>query len=95
MAIQFTQYLRPDGRTKPVSIDRPKSIEDMAREISRKGYKFEVEVLSTLEVSVTVTHPDDGDVFIRIYPNDVNGAGAAEAIDALVTEAHQSLCLDH
>ena len=90
MSIPFIQYLRPNGRTKPVSIERSSEIEAMAQEIRAKGYHFECEVLSEGTASFTVVSPDDeiGDVDIELVPN---GPDVPDAVDRLVRRAFEKL----
>lgn len=86
--IPFTQYMRPDGRslerlfgrTKDVTIDRPDHVADKAQQIIAAGYRFECEILSTGEVSLTITD-DEADHAIEVVPN---GPGMGEAVDRLV-----------
>ena len=54
MAIPFTQYMLPNGTPKRIEIDRPPGIEAKADSILATGkYRFEAEVLTTGEVSLT------------------------------------------
>jgi DNA-binding IclR family transcriptional regulator len=92
MPIPFTQYLRPDGRKTPVSINRPDAIEAMAQEIQAKGYSFECEELSNGICSFTVASPheeDNGDIAIKLVRN---GPGVPMAVDELVKEAYRKVC---
>ena len=71
MSILFTQYLRPDGRTTPVTIDMDEEIERKADKIIEAGYRFECEVLTTGHVSFTIHDPREvEDVAIKVVPND-------------------------
>lgn len=80
MSIPFTQYLRPNGRTEEISIGRSTEIEDMAARFIKAGGAYEVELLSTGEVSLTAVM-DNTDVEIELVPN---GEGVALAVDKLV-----------
>lgn len=98
MSIPFTQYLRPNGRTRAESISRPPEIELLARRWIDAGGKFEAEVLTTGHVSLsaamridedsdTFSPAPDGewhDVVMRICEN---GPQVLDAVDALVREA--------
>lgn len=85
MAIPFTQYLLPDGRTRTVEVDRPTPVELAAEKIIAAGWKFESEILTTGEVSLTVHDPvNEVDVAGEIVPN---GPGIGEAVDRLVDAA--------
>lgn len=81
--IPFTQYLRPGTSftgCKPVAIDRPDHVADKAKQIIAAGYRFECEILTTGEVSLTITD-DEADHAIEVVPN---GPGMGEAVDRLV-----------
>lgn len=83
--IPFTQYLRPDGHKITVGICRPDHIERKARLITNLGYEFEVELLTTGHVSLTIRDaidPDTPDVAIELVPN---GPLVPDAVDRLIT----------
>lgn len=81
VAIPFTQYLKPGGRRADVSIERPAHIASMADRIMERGYRFECEVLSTGQVSLTVADYE-GDHDIELCNNGIEVPGA---VDRLVT----------
>ena len=85
--IKFTQFLMPFGTPKPVSIDRPVAIADMADAIVASGYRFECEMLPTHEISVTITNKD-GDHAIVVVPN---GPEVPAAIDRMIEQFHATL----
>ena len=78
--IPFTQYLRPNGRTTEVSIDRPSEISDLAQRIIDAGFRFECEELTTGHASLTIAGPE-GDEDIELV---MNGPGIPDAVDNLV-----------
>jgi hypothetical protein len=88
MSIPFTQYLRPDGRTRDEWIDgRPPEIEQLAQQFIAAGGKFEAEVLTTGYVSLTAVfemNDEMEDIAIRVVPN---GPEVLTAVDELVREA--------
>ena len=85
MSIPFRQYLRPHGTPTEVTIDRPADVEAKARAVIASGLRFEGEVLTTGQVSLTVFDPEAvEDVAITIVPN---GPQVPEAVDMLVEEA--------
>ena len=86
-AIPFIQYLRPDGQRVPVFFDTTSDQVDKAKKIMAQGYVFEAEVLTTGEVSLTVTN-DDGDIASQICPN---GPGLEKHVEALVNDAFNML----
>jgi len=88
MEIPFTQYVLPDGRRKPVSIERPDDVGAAAQRLIDQGYRFECEVLGDMKtVSLTVVSPDEdeGDIAIELCPNGPGLLGPA--VDRLVAEA--------
>lgn len=92
MSINFTQYLRPDGRKQTVSIDRPHHIVEMAQFILLKGFKFEIEELMDGMVSMTVekNFGDDGPIAHEICKN---GLDVPLRVDQLIETAYQELKL--
>lgn len=86
MSIPFTRYHLPNGRRSRTSIDRPHTVERWAEAVTDAGWRFEVEVLTTGEVSLTVHDPDtEEDVAIEVVPN---GEGVGAAVDRLVSSAY-------
>jgi|SRR3989304_1089239 len=78
--IPFTQYMLPNGRREAVTIDRPEYIANKALRIIDAGYSFECEVLTTGEVSVTITGKNC-DVEIEVCEN---GPPLMGAIDRMI-----------
>lgn len=87
--IPFTQYLMPDGRQRETSIVRSMAVCEKATDIIGAGYSFEVEMLSTGDVSLTITD-DDGDADIEVVKNAPGGV-VGEAVDRLVRRFHATL----
>jgi len=84
MAIPFTQYCLPDGKQKAVEIHLSKEIENKAHKLIEKGYRFEVELLCTEQVSATIVHPsDEYDAAITICNN---GPDVPKAISKMIAE---------
>ena len=85
--IPFTQYLRPDGRKRPVSVEMPDDIEALAFAFIERGGWFEVEELTSGHASLTACHIVDDepqDIAIRVVEN---GPPVVPAVEALVREA--------
>lgn len=84
-SIPFIQYLRPNGRQIVVRVLRPKSVVAMALAVINSGCRFECEVLTIGQVSLTVS---DGEVDIvsQLVPN---GPDIPKAVDDLVGEAYR------
>ena len=79
-SIQFTQYLRPNGTPVPQWIIVPDEVADRADKIIAAGLRFECELLTTGQVSLTITS-DKSDVDIRVVQN---GPGVPAAVHSLV-----------
>lgn len=80
--IPFTQYLLPDGRTRPQWIDRPPEIETLAAKFIAAGGRYECEMLTTGEVSFTaVLDDDDPPIAIEVCDN---GVDVPAKVDQLV-----------
>lgn len=91
MAIKFTQYLRPNGTPVAVEVSRQDAVEDMARQLAMAGVRFESEVLSTGEVSLTAeddTVDESGPLAHEISPN---GPAVLLAVDRLVLAAFSEI----
>lgn len=85
--IEFTQYLRPNGRMTLVEISRPDEIEKLATEVIEAGGRFECEELRTGHASLTVSYDGD-DIAIELCRN---GPEVPHAVDRLVRIAHGKL----
>ena len=81
--ITFTQYVRPDGHKKEIQITRPYAIERLARLFVEAGGRYEAEILTTGEVSLTA-HMDGEDMKIVLCEN---GPKVPDAVDRLVHES--------
>lgn len=80
--IPFTQYVLPNGNPREVMIDRPNDVAAKAAEIIARGHRFECEVLTTGEISLTLHDPKKGeDIDIEVVPN---GPEVPKAVDRLV-----------
>jgi hypothetical protein len=84
-AIEFTQYLRPDGRQRKVYVERSEDVTNKAEAIQGWGYCFECEELMTGMVSFTISDGEQ-DVAIELCPN---GPEVPETIDRLIEEFWQ------
>ena len=89
--MNFTQYMMPDGRAKPVTITRPDTVEAEATRLSSLGVRFEIEVLPTGEVSMTAERTSDGEVEVLAIEVVENGPPVPCAVDRLVNVAAAKL----
>lgn len=78
--VYFTQYLRPNGRKKLLTIELPAPVVTKADFILSHGFKFEAEVLIPGQISFTVSD-EDGDYFFKICDN---GPGVKAAVEYLI-----------
>lgn len=77
---EFTQYILPDGWTKSVTIDVADDLRMHIEAIKNMGAKLECEVLTTGEVSLTITDPEEGDFDIELVPNGPEVVGAVDRL---------------
>jgi hypothetical protein len=87
--VPFTQYLLPDGRTRPQWIDRPAEIKALADRFIRAGGRYECEMLTTGEISFTAVHDED-DLPIAIEVGQ-NGPDVLAMVDRLVRRSVERL----
>ena len=88
-AVQFVQYVRPNGARRPVIIDRDPDTARKAAVLLDHGCRFDIEELMNGMVSMTVERDVDGEddvVSIRLCHN---GPAVPENVDALVEEAYE------
>lgn len=91
--VEFKQYLHPDGRTKPFSIDITDALRTHVEGIKSVGAKLECEILSNGVVSFTITNPqgvdfnpEGVDFDIELSPN---GPEVLGAVDRLIRRFKQ------
>lgn len=80
--IPFIQYLLPNGLREYVEVNRSEDVETKAGQIIAAGFRFEVEILKTGAVSVTITNDEEGDVAIEVI--DTDGPEVLEAVDRMI-----------
>lgn len=91
--VTFTQYLMPDGRQKPVKIDRPIETATKAYWLLAHGYKLDIEMLSTRDGRISMTceptTPDaHGDTVPIAHEIVENGPPVIAAVDSLIARAY-------
>lgn len=92
MDVHFTQFLRPDGRRRPNTIDRPDDIGLAAQELVAAGCHLDIEELQTGDISMSVEREDDeGET--EVLSNRVcdNGPPVPVNVDEMIREAHAKL----
>jgi hypothetical protein len=89
MEIEFIQYLQPNGRKTTITIDRPNEVAAKAQKLREAGYVFEIEILSTGEVSMEVVSAADYEKVIagKLCPN---GPTVPQMVDAMINEAYST-----
>lgn len=91
MSIPFTQFLRPNGKRRHVSIDRPADVEAKAQALIDAGCRFEIEELTTGHVNIECCGPvlgEDGTISGELCHN---GPEVLEAVDRIVNAACERL----
>ncbi len=88
ISIPFTQYILPDGRKVSTTIHCHANVEEKAKQIIDRGFRFECEILTTGEVSLTITNDEDGDVAIKIVPN---SPAVRSAVESLIKEFQEGI----
>lgn len=67
----LTQFMRPSGMSTPVATDLPVEVEQLYRQMIEAGCRLECEVLTTGEVSVTVSNVSaEVDIDFSVTKND-------------------------
>lgn len=80
--ITFTQYVRPHGNRRALTMEVPHDVADKADQLRERHLVLECEVLTTGEVSLTITDQEqEHDVDIRVVPN---GPAVPDAVYDLV-----------
>lgn len=87
MSIPFTQYMLPDGRVKKVLICMPDEIESRAKALIGDDCRFEIEMLSSGEISMTCER-DDEVLSIEVCQN---GPDVLLAVERLIDVAEEQL----
>ncbi len=84
--MELTQYLRPNGHKTQVNYEAPEEIENLAAYFCKYGGRFECEVLTTGQVSITSCHSEHpyGDIAIEICQN---GPEVNEATNKVVKKS--------
>lgn len=90
--IPFTQFLRPDGRRREVSIVRSDEVARQAQQLIEAGCRLEIEELTTGHVSMTVERDDaEGETQVLGQRIVMNGPKVPSAVDSMITEAFGTL----
>lgn len=92
MPIPFTQYLRPDGRTRPALIDRDPEIEAIAHDAITKGVTFTAELLGDTNLVMLNAEHNGKDIAAALV---MNGPGVPDAVDKLVRNTSAYLATEN
>jgi len=68
MKVDVMQYLLPKGHQRPMTVELPDVHKDAYQQMIGLGFRFEAEILTTDEVSVTVCDGEE-DIDINISNN--------------------------
>lgn len=82
MMVPFTQYLRPNGQPVPQEIEVDRNLDSKVQAILSRGLTFECEVLTTGEISMTITSKEQ-DEAITICQN---GPEVRPALEKMIRE---------
>lgn len=90
--IPFTQYLLPDGRTRPIRWECTSHEQEVkARSLLDAGARFEAEMLQTGQISLTVEMVgNDGEPHTMAHEICTNDPAVIEAVARLVENAHEA-----
>ena len=78
-----TQFLMPDGRPKQIETELPVETQPFYESMLKHGCRIEMEVLTTSEVSMTISDPvEEVDIDIEVVSN---GPEVIEALSRLLT----------
>lgn len=89
MAIPFTQYLRPHGKKRLMTIRRSPDVEAMAKYLIGRGYKFDIEELLTGVISMTCELVGKSEELPVAIEQCQNGPPVLDAIDRLVKKSYE------
>lgn len=87
--IPFVQFVRPMGDVRAGGFQRPPYIGDIAAHLAERGVRFEAEVLTTDEISLTAEIDRPRALTLLAHEVVPNGPTVPSAVDALVSEAFQ------
>ena len=91
-AIQFTQYLLPRGQKRQTTIVRPVPVAEQAERLAAAGCRFEIELLTTGQVSMTIERDDDeGETEVLGMEIVSNGPDVPPAVDKMVGDAFSAV----
>lgn len=91
--IPFTQYLLPDGRTRPITWECTSHEQEVkAKALLEAKVRFESEMLQTGQVSFTVEITDNqGEEQTLAHEISANDESVIQAVEQLVNRAHDAL----
>jgi len=86
LKLEFLQYLRPNGDTRRVDIERPQDIEDMYDELLTVGISFEIEQLGDGKIFMDSMDTQRDEITNRLCANDQE---VPMNVDSLIKETHR------
>lgn len=92
MSIPFTQYLMPNGRKVPVTIEMEPDVETRAKALIDRGCHFDIEMLNTGVISMTCENSEYEEEIISIVLCE-NDKTVVESVRKLVAEATETLTI--
>lgn len=95
MKVDFTQYLRPYGNPKTITTDVSEGMKRYVDDLKFAGAEFEVEVLTTGDVSFTIEYQynedDEDDIETLAHEITKNDETIPAAVERLIIRAWNRL----
>lgn len=86
-SVEFTQYLRPDGRKRIVSVDLADEYSSKAKILKEKGCQFEIEELMNGMIHMDCIY-DDEPLSNKLCQN---GPDVVNKVEELIVDSFQAL----
>lgn len=83
--MNFTQYMFPDGKRRPSSIETTPEVEQLASELVKAGWQFEIECHPDTQLIHMDCCDEDRPLTSEVVPN---GPQVPIAVQKLVRDAH-------
>lgn len=87
ITVPFTQYVRPNGRKREVSIEVNDTLAPMVQAIIAKGLRFECEVLSTGVISLSISNGEEDITGVLVD----NGPGVRLAVERMIQDGYSKI----
>ena len=88
--IRFTEFLRPNGDTKPVTIVTTARLAELARKCEAAGARFTWERIPDKMIALVCKFQDE-DLIMRLAQDDLDSEDFSLALSSLVTGAYNRI----